>query len=124
MAGYYTDIVDIVAPSSAAAGETVLVTVSVENIWDYQFAMYIEALYDSELFYESSGDDWIYPGETLSFPCSFVMPDKDVTITVRSYYQDEDGYWHKDDEATKDVSLAAVPEPSFRGFGVREYVTV
>ncbi|GAI70558.1 unnamed protein product [marine sediment metagenome] len=32
MAGKYTDIIDIVAPSSAVAGETVPVTVRVKNI--------------------------------------------------------------------------------------------
>ncbi|GAI29986.1 unnamed protein product, partial [marine sediment metagenome] len=37
-------------------------------------------------------------------------PDRNVTITAYSYFEDEEGYWHRDDKATKNVSLVAPPE--------------
>ncbi len=114
--GAYTNITEIVAPSSAPQGSTVPVTIKVKNTWDYQFAMYVEGYSDSELIFESESR-WIYPGETLSFPGSFIMPDRDVTITAYSYVEDgELGLpvgWHRDDEAAKDVNLGAEVPVSF-----------
>jgi len=114
--GVYTNITKIVAPSSAPQGSTVPVTIKVANIWDYQFAVYVEALCDSELIFESESR-WIYPGETYQVTGSFIMPDRDVTITAYSYVEDgELGLpegWHKDDEAAKNVSLGAGVPVSF-----------
>ena len=108
--GAYTNITKIVAPSSAPQGSTVPITIKVKNIWDYQFAVYVEALYDSEWGFDTEAR-WIYPGETLSFSGSFIMPDSDITIHACSYVLDgELGLpegWHRDDEAAKDVSLGA-----------------
>ena len=114
--GAYTNITEIVAPSSAPQGSTVPVTIRVANIWDYQFAIYVEAFYDSELIFESV-DRWIYPGETLSFSSSFIMPDRDITIHAYSYVEDgalglTEG-WHRDDEAAKNVSLGTGVPVSF-----------
>ncbi|GAH76417.1 unnamed protein product, partial [marine sediment metagenome] len=53
-------------------------------------------------------DYWVPAGSTHSFSGSFIMPDMDVTIHAYSFYEDEDGYMHLDDEAEKDVSLAEV----------------
>ncbi len=110
MTGTYTKV-EIVAPSSAAAGETVPVTIRITNIWDYQFAVYVEGYFDSEWFIWST-DFWIYPGETYQVTGSFVMPNKGVTIAAYSYVEDgELGLpvgWHRDDEVTKGVSLAEV----------------
>ncbi len=106
--GTYTQV-EIVAPDSAAAGETVPVTIKVTNTWTYQFAVYVEALYDSEWGFDTE-DRWIYPGETLSFSGSFTMPNRDITIHARSYVLDgELGLpegWHRDAEGKKSVALA------------------
>jgi len=114
--GEYTNITEIVAPSSASQGSIVPVTIKATNIWDYQFAVYVEAFCDSELIFESEAR-WIYPGETLSFPSSFIMPDRDVTIHAYTYVENgalglPEG-WHRDDEAAKDVSLGAEVPVSF-----------
>jgi len=105
--GKYTQV-EIVAPDSASAGEMVPVTVKITNTWDYQFAVYVEALYNSEWGFESE-DRWIYPGETVSFSGSFTMPDRDITIHARSYVLDgELGLpegWHRDAEGKKSVAL-------------------
>ncbi|MBA7648105.1 hypothetical protein ES703_55885 [subsurface metagenome] len=105
--GKYTQV-EIVAPDSASAGEMVPVTVKVTNTWTYQFAVYVEALYNSEWGFDTE-DRWIYPGETVSFSGSFTMPNRDITIHARSYVLDgELGLpegWHRDAEGKKSVAL-------------------
>ncbi|MBA7675318.1 hypothetical protein ES703_83548 [subsurface metagenome] len=105
--GKYTQV-EIVVPDSASAGEMVPVTIKVTNTWSYQFAVYGEALYNSEWGFDTE-DRWIYPGETLSFSGSFTMPDRDITIHAYSYVLDgELGLpegWHRDAEGKKSVAL-------------------
>lgn len=110
MAGYYTDVVGLEAPSSAVAGETVPVTIKIKN--KYSASVHVSAIgiYDTEERFIDWLDYWIPPGATHSFSGSFVMPDRDVTIHAYSYYEDIDGYWRFDDEGAKDVSLAEVFE--------------
>ena len=123
-AGTYTDVVDIVAPSSAAAGETVSVTIKIKN--KYSASVYVAAIgvYDSEVRFIDWLMAWISPGATKSFSGSFVMPNKNVTIHGYSYYQDIDGYWRYDDEMSKNVTLQALPSPEFSGFAVNDYSTI
>lgn len=108
MAGTYTDIVEIVAPSSAVAGESVPVTIKIKNIYSSYIHVSAVGVYDSEVRFIDWLDYWIPAGSTHSFSGSFTMPDRDVTIHAYSMYEDVDGYWHLDDEAEKDVSLAEV----------------
>lgn len=110
MTGTYTDIVDIVAPSSATAGETVLVTIKIKNIWTASIHVAAIGIYDTEVRFIDWLDYWIPAGSTHSFSGSFAMPDRDITIHAYSYYEAEDGGWYFDDEASKDVSVAAPPE--------------
>jgi len=107
MAGTYTDIVEIVAPSSARAGETVPVTIKIRNKWTASVHVAAIGIYDSEERFIDWLTYWIPAGETHSFSGAFVMPARDVTIHAYSYYQAEDG-WYSDDEAEKAVSLAEV----------------
>lgn len=108
MAGYYTDIVTLVVPSSAGAGETVPVTITIRNT--YSAAVHVAAIgvWDSEKRFI----DWlkyrIPAGQTHSFSGSFIMPSRDITVHAYSYYEDFEGYWRSDDEAEKKVSLKAV----------------
>lgn len=110
MAGYYTEITDIVAPSSAAAGETVPVTIKIKNIWTGSFRVYAVGVLDTYDRFIDWLDAWVSPGITHSFSGSFVMPANDVTIHAFSYYKDVEGIWHKDDEDEKDVSLTVEVE--------------
>ena len=107
MAGTYSEIVDIVAPSSAVAGETVPVTIKIKNIWTGYLHVAAAATYDTEERFIDWLDYWIPPESTDSFSGSFVMPARDVTIYAYSYYEGEDGGWYYDDEAEKVVSLLA-----------------
>ena len=96
--------VNVIAPDSAEAGEVVPVTVEVKNTWDYQFAVYVEVTYNSDLAFESS-DRWVYPGERVEFDGSFIMPNRSITIHAYSYVEDEEGYWNRDSEGKKSVTL-------------------
>lgn len=109
MAGIYTQIVDIIAPSSAIAGETVPVTIKVKNTWIDYVHVWAFGIWDSEgQFIQEKY--LILAGSTRSFSGSFVMPNRAVTIHAYTWYEGADGYWYPDDEAAKDVSLAAPPE--------------
>ena len=110
MAGTYSDIVEIVAPSSAQAGETVPVTIKIKNIWTASLHVAAIGIYDTEERFIDWLDYWIPAGVTHSFSGSFIMPARGVTIHAYSYFEAEDG-WYFDDEAEKAVSLAEVVEP-------------
>ena len=114
MAGTYSDIVDIVAPGSAVAGETVPVTIKIKNIWTGYLHVAAVGVYDSEERFIDWPDYWIPAWVTHSFSGSFVMPyyppGKIITIHAYSYYEGEGGAWYSDDEAEKDVVLVAPPE--------------
>ena len=106
--GAYTEITEIVAPSSAKAGDWVGVTIKVKNIWSADVGVWTTGIYDSEeLFIDF--EDWIPAGSTHEYMGAFIMPDRDVTIHAYTYFLAEDGYRY-DDEAEKRVSLAAPPE--------------
>ncbi|GAI70126.1 unnamed protein product, partial [marine sediment metagenome] len=102
----YTDIVDIVAPSSAVAGKTVPVTVRIKNRWDYILLIAADAVYNAVPFLHI--EYWVPTGETHSFSGSFTMPGTDVTIHVSSSYRVYGDVWELDDQAQEDVSLAEV----------------
>ena len=108
MAGTYSEIVEIVAPSSAVAGESVPVTIKIKNIWTGYLHVYAVGVWDSEERFIDWLDYWIPSGSTHSFSGSFVMPARNVTIHAYSYYEDADGYLRFDDEAEKPVSLEEV----------------
>ena len=106
--GTYTEIVDIVAPSSAKPGETVSVTVKIKNIWTASVHVYAIGVLDSTERFIDWLDYWIPAGSTHSFSGSFIMPNKSVTINAYSYYEDVDGYLRSDDSKSKNVALSEV----------------
>ena len=106
--GKYTDIIDIVAPDSAAEGERVDVTVKVKNIdpiYDHVVACVV--IYDGTRFIDEVAI--IDSGQTHSFSSRFTMPASDITIYAYSYYP-VGADWILDDQAQKDVALAEVFE--------------
>jgi hypothetical protein len=126
----YADIIEIVAPSEAAPGNLVNVTVRVKNLYSAAIsimvvgvpeysglppAQYIEGLYPQQAVAN------VNAGVTYSFDGYFYMPDKAVTVHAYSYWYGSDDLWHLDDEMTKVVSLA---QPQFANFGVTDYSKV
>lgn len=132
MSGTYTEIVEIVAPSSAVAGQTVNIEVRIKNI----AAVLMGVMVGGALEYGvipwpgiSFPTDWanVAPGATQTFYGSFTMPSSDVRIHAYSYYYgtDEYGYsaWYFDDEKTKDVNLTELA-PKISQFDINDYAIV
>jgi len=112
LAGKYTDIVDIIAPDSAAQGERVDVTVKIKNIdleWDHIIACVAEV--NGLRFIDQVA--LISAGQTHSYSGAFGMAGGDVTIYAYSYYPKPLAVpteWILDDTAQKDITLTEVFE--------------
>lgn len=123
MAGTYTDIVGIVAPGSAVAGERVSVEVRVKNLHSAAVHIYCVAVLDSEQRFIDWQEAWVNPGAVQSYRGSFTMPGRRVTINAYTYYEAADGYLYSDDQASKSVSLEQLAV-EFSSFGIANYRAV
>ncbi len=108
----YTDIVEIDAPSSAAQGERVDVTVKIKNIdpdWDHVVTCVTEV--NGLRFIDEVAI--ISVGATHSYSGAFLMAGGDLTIKAYSYYPKPYAVptvWILDDTAEKDIALSEVFE--------------
>ena len=110
----YADIIEIVAPSQAASGSQVDITVKIKNIYSATIGIKVVGVPEYEglpsglyiQFPVSSVN--VDAGETYSFSGHFTMPDKKVTIHIYSYWYGADNLWHLDDEMTRAVNLTEV----------------
>ncbi|KSV18406.1 hypothetical protein DA01_03085 [Dehalococcoides mccartyi] len=125
----YADIIEIVAPSQAAAGNKVDITIKVKNT----YSAVISIMIGGALEYGVSPwpglnvpENWanVNGGATYSFSASFIMPDRRVTIHAYSYWYGSDGSWYFDDEFTKSVEITAVSEPSILDFRIADFIKV
>ena len=124
----YADVIEIVAPSQAAPGSRVDITVRVKNLYSAPIGIMVAGALEYGVspwpginFPENSAN--VDGGATYSFSGSFVMPDKGVTIHAYSYWYGADGYWHFDDEMTKVVNLAALT-PQVSEFKIADFYKV
>lgn len=106
--GTYTDIVDIDAPSSAAAGDLAECIIRVKNIYSYALYIPVTAEADGIPLYISPASPIVQPGATQSYSGSFTMPSRSVVLTVSSWISNYT--MELDDEMTKEISLAEVFE--------------
>lgn len=105
--GTYAEITEIVAPSSASAGETVPVTIKIRNNGTFSYAIATNGLLETREWlkrFMGWQEDICEAGKIRSFSGSFIMPDLDVIIHAYSYYATETG-WVFDVEKTQGVSL-------------------
>ena len=124
----YADIVGIVAPSQAASGSRVDITVRVKNLYSAPIGIMVGGALEYGVspwpgitFPSNSAN--VGAGVTYSFSGYFYMPDKAVTIHAYSYWYGADGYWHFDDEMTKQVNLAALT-PQVSEFKIADFYRV
>ena len=122
----YADIVSITAPSEAMEGSRVDITVRIKNLYSSTIGIMVGGALEYGVspwpgitFSETSAN--VGPGSTHSFSGYFTMPNKKVTIHAYSYYYASDGYWHFDDEMTKTVNLAEVPDSEFGSIEIVSY---
>lgn len=111
----YADIVQVIVPSQAMAGETVNIEVKVKNLYPTT-SLYITAaarVVDSgvniELHFGSEAAV-VGIGNTHTFYDSFTMPNSSVTIWIWSFWWGADSQWHQDDETTRSISLGVFEE--------------
>ena len=122
----YADIVEIVAPSEAAQGSRVDITVRIKNTYSSAIGIMVGGAQEYGVtpwpgisFPDPSIN--VSAGVTQSFSGYFTMPDRKVTIHAYSYYYGADGNWHFDDEMTKKVNLLQVPDSEFGSIGIISY---
>lgn len=109
----YADIIEIVAPSQAAQGSRVDITVKIKNTYSSPIGIMVGGALEygvspwPGITFPSPSTN-VNAGVTQSFNGYFTMPGKKVTIHVYSYWYGADNSWHVDDEITKVVSLTEV----------------
>jgi len=122
----YTDIVEIVAPASARAGDTVRVVVRVKNIYTGAIYISVTGRVDETSLIFTPSYAVVNPGEVYSFAASFIMPNKTVRVHSWSWYWDG-SQWQVvdkgDDYEHKDISLAVL-EPVFSEFKIKDYIAL
>lgn len=115
MSGVYTEIVEIVAPSGAVAGETVDIEVKIKNLHSSTIGIMAGGVleYGVSPWPSINFPDWwdnVSPGATRTFYGWFIMPyyppGKEVIIHAYSYYYTPSG-WILDDEKTKIITVVA-----------------
>ena len=124
----YAQIVEIVAPSQAASGERVDITVRIKNTYSAAIGIMVGGALEYGVtpwpgitFPENSAN--VNAGVTYSFSGYFTMPNKAVTIHAYSYWYGADSVWHFDDEKTKSVSLATLT-PQISEFKIADFTRV
>lgn len=122
----YADIVEIEAPSEAAEGSRVDITVRIKNKHTSTIGIMVGGALEYGVtpwpgitFPDSVAN--VSGGDTHSFSGSFYMPSSDVKIHAYSYYYGADGYWHFDDEMVKTVRLSEVIESEFGAIEIVGY---
>ncbi|MDD5537406.1 MAG: hypothetical protein PHF12_00390 [Candidatus Omnitrophica bacterium] len=109
----YADVIEIVAPSQAAPGSRVDITIRIKNTYSAPIGIMVGGGLEYGVspwpginFPENSAN--VDGGVTYSFNGYFYMPDSRVTIHAYSYWYGADGYWYFDDELTKVINLASL----------------
>ena len=105
----YSEI-SIVAPSSAQAGQTVIVEVRVKNVASTPepHTIYVIPVIDINGGGREGSYETIVPGQTQSWYFQFTMPSRSVTVKADSWCESYYFDWHLDDTAQKTISLEEV----------------
>lgn len=124
----YADIVEIVAPSQAAPGSRVDITIRIKNLYSAPIGVMVGGALEYGVspwpgisFSEDSAN--VNAGVTYSFNGYFYMPENRVTIHAYSYWYGADGYWHVDDELTKVINLVTLT-PQVSEFKISDFYKV
>ena len=119
MAGDYSSIW-IEGPYSASKGSVVELEVCIFN--SYHGAINLTTTGKVNGTVLSLGSPKIVAaGRIESWYTSFVMPDKDMLVSVWSWYKGASGAWYVDDSITREIELIAgpvVPDSEFRNLAV------
>lgn len=109
----YTEITEIIAPASAVLGDTVDVEVKVKNLCTFDITISITGKSDETILSFGPSYSKVASGQVRSYMASFVMPNKDVEVSVGSFFWGVDDEWHSDDTAQTTVSITEGPPTGF-----------
>ena len=117
------DIVRVDVPSQAAAGDTVIVDVSVRNIGGSDQYVATTGAFDSEPLSWQFDYLLVSPGQTVIMRGWFTMPSKKARVQVWSWYWDG-SVWQVEDEGDdyqyRDVGLSELV-PEFANVAITRY---
>jgi len=121
----HADIVEIVAPREAMAGDRVDITVRIKNLYPATIGIMVGGAQEYGVAPWPGIEfptNWanVLGGVTQSFSGYFTMPYRAVKIHAYSYYYAE-GTWHFDDEMIRTIDLAAVPESELSSIEIISY---
>ena len=122
----YAYIIEIVAPSEAAQGGRVDITVKIKNTYSSAIGIMVGGALEygvspwPGISFPSPSTN-LNTGATYSFSGYFTMPDKIVTLHAYSYWYGADNSWHFDDEMTKIVNLVSIPDSQFGSIEIVSY---
>ncbi|AMU85977.1 hypothetical protein [Dehalococcoides mccartyi] len=125
----YADVIEIIAPSQAATGSRVDITVRIKDTYSGTISIMVGGALEYGVTPWPGVDfpeNWanVDSGAVHAFSGSFIMPDRKVTIHAYSYWYGADGYWYYDDELTRSVDITAVPDPSISEFRIADFAKV
>lgn len=105
MTGTYTEILDVVVPSSAKVGDIVTAEVKVKNLHSAPVYITVTGDVDGSVLYFGGLYHTVAAGVTQSFYDTFIMPSNGVRLYAFSFYYGDDGQWKEDDNSYADIAL-------------------
>jgi len=115
MTGTYTDIVNVIAPSSAVPGEQVTVEVQVKSINPSGAVVTVTGNIGGIPVYFGSKSYALPYGYSQSFYETFIMPSSNAIVYVWSWIQYSDGSWQVDDETSVAINVEEEPPGEITG---------
>lgn len=107
----FAEIVSVIYPTRAAAGDKVNVKASVRNIRNYTIYITVAAQYhEGPVIYFEPEYYAVGAGQTYIFTGSFAMPNKTITLYIWSYYWTGSA-WQHDDTWNITITLQEVLPP-------------
>ncbi|GAI53122.1 unnamed protein product, partial [marine sediment metagenome] len=106
MTGNYTEIIEIIVPATAAAGETVNVEVKVLNLYSGPNDITVTGNVNGLTLHFGGVYHTVPAGSIQSFYDAFIMPDRSVRVYAWSWYWGDNAWQvvgEGDDEAYVDI---------------------
>ena len=122
MAGTYTEIFEIIAPSSASSGERVEVEASVENSYDERITVACAGKIDNTEIKPTTESLALDPWTYYPFRFFFTMPSEDIRVHIWSYYW-TGSEWYQDDYKYVDIS-SIVPTEHWHEIGTAVRIVI
>ena len=122
MAGTYTEIFEIIAPSSASSGERVEVEASVENSYDERITVACAGKIDNTEIKPTTESLALDPWTYYPFRFFFTMPGEDIRVHIWSYYW-TGSEWYQDDYKYVDIS-SIVPTEHWHEIGTAVRIVI